>query len=73
MKNPYAALMALGLMSMHMPNHYNDGSIGHGIPNNPKKIIPNGCKEYTIRGITVVAISEKSAIKKVNKILSRKP
>lgn len=32
------------------------------------KIIPNGCKEYTIDGITVVAISEKSAKKKVRKL-----
>lgn len=34
-----------------------------------KKPIPAGCKEYTIDGITVVAISEKSARRKVAKRL----
>lgn len=34
---------------------------------NPKPPIPKGCREYTIDGITVVAISEKHAIKKVAK------
>lgn len=33
-----------------------------------KKVIPNGCKEFTIDGITVVAISEKSAINKVERL-----
>lgn len=31
----------------------------------PEPPIPRGCKKYTIDGITVVAISEKSARKKV--------
>lgn len=31
----------------------------------PKPPIPRGCKEYTIDGITVVAISEKHARHKV--------
>ena len=34
---------------------------------NTKKIIPKGCKIYTINGVEIVAISEKSAIKKYNK------
>lgn len=33
------------------------------------KVIPAGCKEYTFYGITVVAISEKSARKKIAKRL----
>jgi len=33
------------------------------------KVIPAGCKEYTFHGITVVAISEKSARKKIAKRL----
>lgn len=33
----------------------------------PEPPIPRGCKKYTIDGITVVAISEKHAIKKVAK------
>jgi hypothetical protein len=33
----------------------------------PKKIIPKGCKVYNVEGKEIVAISEKSAIKKYNK------
>jgi hypothetical protein len=33
-----------------------------------KKPIPNGCKEYTFYGHTVVALNEKSAIKKCKKL-----
>lgn len=33
------------------------------------KPIPAGCKEYTFHGITVVAISEKSARKKIERRL----
>jgi hypothetical protein len=36
-----------------------------------KKVIPNGCQEYSHRGMTVIATSEKSAIKKINKRLDR--
>lgn len=50
-------------------NIFNDGNMGHGIPDKPKKIIPKGCKEYTYKGITVVATSEKKAIDKINKRL----
>lgn len=52
-------------------NIFNDGSLGHGIPDNPKKIIPKGCKEYTYRGVTVISTSEKNAIKKINKRLGK--
>ena len=33
----------------------------------PKKIIPKGCKVYNVEGKEIVAINEKSAIKKYNK------
>jgi hypothetical protein len=33
----------------------------------PKKIIPKGCKVYNVEGKEIVAISEKSAMKKYNK------
>ena len=38
----------------------------------PEPPIPRGCKKYTIDGITVVAISEKHAIKKGNKLKAKK-
>lgn len=38
-----------------------------GIPENPKRIIPNGAQLFTIRGIEVVAISRKRAEDKVRK------
>ena len=34
---------------------------------NTKRIIPKGCQVYNINGEEIVAISEKSAIKKYNK------
>lgn len=33
-----------------------------------KKVIPNGCKEYSFYGHTVIAINENSAIKKCKKL-----
>lgn len=48
----------------------NDVSINGGIPEKPKKVIPKGCKEYTFSGITVIASSEKSARKKIQKKLN---
>ena len=33
----------------------------------PKKIIPKGCKVFNIGGVEIVAINEKSAIKKHRK------
>jgi len=37
------------------------------------KVIPRGCKEYEIDGMKIIAISEKSAIKKHNKRKSKQP
>ncbi len=34
---------------------------------NTKQILPKGCQVYNINGVEIVAISEKSAIKKYNK------
>jgi hypothetical protein len=34
---------------------------------NTKRIIPKGCQVYNINGVEIVAISEKSAVKKYNK------
>jgi hypothetical protein len=34
---------------------------------NTKKIIPKGCQVYNINGVEIIAINEKSAIKKYNK------
>lgn len=69
-------LLAIGAMMSYMEEYpfgssgTNDGSINGGIPDKPKKIIPNGCKEYTFSGITVIASSEKSARKKIQKRLN---
>ena len=32
-----------------------------------KKILPKGCKVYTIEGVEIVAINQQSALKKYNK------
>lgn len=65
-------LAMLGASLFTTNRNYNDGSLRGGIPDKPLKIIPNGCKEYTIEGVTVVAISEKSARKKVERLLKNK-
>lgn len=62
------ALMGLALLEQDKVFHDDKPRTHHPKPT-PNKPIPNGCKEYTIQGIKVVAISEKSAIKKVAKIL----
>lgn len=36
-----------------------------------KKVIPKGCKEFTYKGITVIALSEKRAINKIEKLLKK--
>lgn len=33
----------------------------------PKRIIPKGCQVYNINGVEIIAINEKSAIKKYKK------
>jgi hypothetical protein len=73
-RSTLGALMALGLMSASANtwSGTNDGSLGHGVPDKVKKVIPKGCKEYTMRGETVVATSEKRAWKKIDKILKKK-
>jgi hypothetical protein len=37
-----------------------------------KKPIPKGCKEFDIEGIKIIALNEKSAMKKFNKLNKHK-
>jgi hypothetical protein len=37
--------------------------------NKPKKIIPKGCKEYNIDGKKIIALNEKSAVRKYNNLV----
>lgn len=63
----YALLAALG-----DPNHVRSRRSTH-VDDDYKepvpKVIPKGCKEYTFHGITVIAVSEKSARKKIERRL----
>lgn len=63
----YKALMLYGLATVLFADpSMNRGEGREYEPKpDPKPPIPKGCKEYTIDGVTVVAISEKSARKKV--------
>lgn len=74
MRNPKSLM--LGAMAMLLAIELHDSADSpNGREYKPskgtKKVIPKGCREYTIRGISVVAISKKSALKKINKIISR--
>jgi len=78
MSNKRIAMMmaTMGLMSSmsfgsNQTSGSNDGSLGHGIPDNPKRVIPNGCKEYEFYGFKVVALSEKRARAKALKLLNK--
>jgi hypothetical protein len=68
------ALMSLGMMTSAMSkgSHFNDGSFGHGVPEQKPKVIPKGCSEYTFYGFTVTALNEKSARKKCIKLSNKK-
>lgn len=65
MKAKSLALMGLAAAMFADPSMNRDNGREHTPKPSPKRPIPRGCKEYTIDGITVVAISEKSARKKV--------
>lgn len=71
----HAALLGalVGLHTLDQKEHkrYID-SEKHNLETFKNPPIPKGCKQYTIDGVTVVAISEKSAHRKVNKILKNK-
>ena len=69
----YKALMAYGLAAALFSDPLmNRGESREYEPKpSPKPPIPKGCREYTIDGITVVAISEKSARKKVARRMKR--
>jgi hypothetical protein len=45
----------------------NDGTVG-APPSNPKRVIPNGCKEFRIHGEVIVALSYERALKKYAKL-----
>lgn len=59
-----AALLSIAAMTTHMSQPFSTPNVFIDIPKDPKKVIPNGCKEYTFHGITVIAMNEKSARKK---------
>ena len=45
----------------------NDGSFGHGIPDNPRRIIPKGCQVFMIKGFEVIALTRERAYIKLKK------
>lgn len=67
------SLAMLGLLSaiLSEPSMNRRGNRDWSPKPSPEPPIPNGCKKYTIDGITVVAISEKSARKKVARRLGK--
>lgn len=72
MKGNKSALLALamfaGLAQVAMTGNSRNYVFEEDEPATPKKKpIPNGCKEYTFYGVTVVALNEASAIKKCKK------
>lgn len=75
-RNKFAALAAVfgGMALLGAQDGFSRGNSREYDPAyepTPKKPVPPGCKEYTRHGITVVAISHKSAMKKIGKILER--
>lgn len=70
--NPSAFLLASCMLIIEgKKSNTNDGTYGHGMPDNPIKIIPKGAKEFTYKGITVTALTEKRAINKIEKKLKK--
>ena len=69
------AFMSLAMMSMMSDINFgekpNKAKRKYEPPKEPKKIIPNGCKEYVFNEsfgtLRVIAINEKSALKKYDK------
>ncbi|AFF28060.1 gp62 [Sphingomonas phage PAU] len=59
-----AMLSALGAMEKYGKEYYGEPERESKEPKEIVKPIPNGCKEYVIEGKTIIAISEKSAMKK---------
>ena len=64
MKGKIAALMAMSALSMAM-NQNTDYRSSTNVSGNKFKPIPKGCKVFCIDGIKVIALNEKSAIKKI--------
>jgi len=69
--------LLIGMMeTMSMPNGRREVKVNVGGSKHDKRryseiLRDKGVKQYTIDGITVTAINEKSAIKKVNKIKAK--
>ena len=70
----YMGLLAMsGLLSSVMQQQFDLGERNNLKPEDidvkpKKKLIPKGCKVYDIEGVEIVALNEKSAIKKYNKL-----
>lgn len=58
------SLMAMGMMSSRGYSRVTKEIVKKNI----KKPIPKGCQEFTIDGVTVIALNEKSALKKIAKL-----
>jgi len=72
-KNYGALLATLGMMAA-MGNLDNNQGRQFDVQDvePPKKVIPKGCKEYSLYGFTVIAINEKSARRKLDKLASNR-
>lgn len=60
---------SIDIMSMHGRNPITPEDID---VKPKKKPIPKGCKVFEIEGVSIVALNEKSAIKKFNKLNKNK-
>ena len=67
-----AAMMAMyGLaIAMNESESIPKRTIVNDIPRKKTRLIPKGCKVFNIDGIEVIALNEKSAKKKISKMLS---
>lgn len=66
-------IMALAFSGRLDPHYFPYGSEKNplrpeDINVNIKKIVPRGCKVYNINGVEIIALNEKSAIRKYNKL-----
>ena len=73
MRNIVGLLSMFALASSVSQNQFDLGERNNLRPEDidvkpKKKLIPKGCKVYDIEGVEIVALNEKSAIKKYNKL-----
>lgn len=69
MRNKSAILSMLAISSMMFAQSSNHGIALDTVKVDKEPPIPKGCQKYTYYGITVIAISAKSAKKKCAKLL----